>query len=543
MSLFCSQCETINFNDASFCKNCGTKLNKEQNNSTNDNLSESERYFYSGNSHYDLKDYSSAIKNYTKAIELNLNFTNAYYNRGLVYNELKDYSSAIRDYTKAIELNPNYANAYYNRGLAYNNLKDYDSSIKDYTKAIDIDSNYVKAYNNRAISYSEQGNLASATEDARKACSLGDCKLLNFMATTGLIRDLNSNNTNVDKSNIYIVLAFSLLIMFIFLVLSTNGRANNEQVETYSEASNNINVIDNRNPSNIENNVSTNTEPNVTESTELNTNTEINEVVITRYGQITKGEWEEDGRAKLRLNGNEIKPEIKIAYSLMTVVHNNDAKPIQIQDKDILLIDTSLGGAGGSHKFIFFTISPLGVQVMPVGVGYDDCSKLMVDQDRIYFTQTIPKDGGGYETTEYSYKNGKVYESKVLTNKDQVIKNLNGINRDYSNENLKNKAHKIIMGTELVNDNDIIVKKNSKGNTIYCLKDMSVCKTEDEVNGVQNSNYNQNDSLKAKAYQLMTGRTLQNDSDIRVKTNSKGNTIYCLSDMSVCKTEDEINSL
>jgi tetratricopeptide (TPR) repeat protein len=157
MSLFCSQCETINVDYASFCKNCGTKLNKEQNNSTNDNLSESERYFYSGNSHYDLKDYASSIRDYAKAIELNPNLADAYYNRGNVYYHLKDYASAIRDYTKDIELNPN-LEAHKKRELASKKLKNSNTIVKE---------------------------------------------------------DLNSNNTNVDKSNI--VLAF---IMFIFLVLS-----------------------------------------------------------------------------------------------------------------------------------------------------------------------------------------------------------------------------------------------------------------------------------------------------------------------------------
>ncbi|OQX02139.1 MAG: hypothetical protein BWK73_43690, partial [Thiothrix lacustris] len=45
------------------------------------------------------------------------------------------------------------------------------------------------------------------------------------------------------------------------------------------------------------------------------------EIVMTRYGEITLGEWgKEDGLAKLRLNNNEIKPEIKVGYGLMSVV-------------------------------------------------------------------------------------------------------------------------------------------------------------------------------------------------------------------------------
>jgi tetratricopeptide (TPR) repeat protein len=236
MSRICTQCETINFNDASFCKNCGTKLNKEQNNSTNDNLSESERYFNSalkyadlqdhlsairdytksielnpsfrsyynrGNLFSELKDYQLAIKDYTMSIELNPEFSKAYNNRGNLFSELKDYQLAIKDCTKAIELNPNYVEAYNNRGVTYYCFKDYDSSIKDYTKAIELNSDFAEAYKNRGILYVvAMNNLKSATQDARKACILGDCELLNFMEKQGFIRDLNS--TNLSESERYV---------------------------------------------------------------------------------------------------------------------------------------------------------------------------------------------------------------------------------------------------------------------------------------------------------------------------------------------------
>ena len=62
-------------------------------------------------------------------------------NRGNAKDELKQYSEAIADYDKAIELDPNFAAAYTNRGTAKAQLKQYSEAIADYDKAIELDPN------------------------------------------------------------------------------------------------------------------------------------------------------------------------------------------------------------------------------------------------------------------------------------------------------------------------------------------------------------------------------------------------------------------
>lgn len=46
---------------------------------------------------------------------------------------------------------------------------------------------------------------------------------------------------------------------------------------------------------------------------------------------------------------------------------------------------------------------------------------------------------------------------------------------------IKSQSHKLMTGMDMVSQNDIIVQTNSKGAKIYCLSDMSMCKTELEV--------------------------------------------------------------
>jgi len=92
---------------------------------------DAETYFNRGNDYLNSGNYSWAISDYNKAIELDPKFAEAYYNRGLAYDYLGDSSRAISDYNKAIELNPKDADAYYNRGLAYLDSGDSSRAISD----------------------------------------------------------------------------------------------------------------------------------------------------------------------------------------------------------------------------------------------------------------------------------------------------------------------------------------------------------------------------------------------------------------------------
>ena len=75
------------------------------------------------------------ISDYTKVIERNQvskdNLSNAYFNRGQAKFSLNNYSGAIADQTKAVEMNPKYSNAYYFRGLIKGMVKDDDGSCSD----------------------------------------------------------------------------------------------------------------------------------------------------------------------------------------------------------------------------------------------------------------------------------------------------------------------------------------------------------------------------------------------------------------------------
>ena len=137
------------------------------------NLKDAEAYYNRGIAYKKLEQYSLALSDYNKAIEIDPNYAYAYNNRGNIYYKLQEYNLAILDYTKAIEINPNDSQAYYNRGWIYSNLQKYQLAILDYAKAIEINPNYSKAYYNRGFLYSEKLTKHSlAISDFTKAIEI-----------------------------------------------------------------------------------------------------------------------------------------------------------------------------------------------------------------------------------------------------------------------------------------------------------------------------------------------------------------------------------
>jgi len=64
----------------------------------------------------------------------------AYENRGLAKAMLQQYEDAIKDYSKAIQLNPNSNSAYYNRGHLYLQLNNIKQACSDWEMALKLDN-------------------------------------------------------------------------------------------------------------------------------------------------------------------------------------------------------------------------------------------------------------------------------------------------------------------------------------------------------------------------------------------------------------------
>jgi tetratricopeptide (TPR) repeat protein len=130
-------------------------------------------YYHRGRAKMYLQDYRGAILDITKVIELNSSYLNTHINeeetneaiagfkeinkanakkelddayilRGGAKFAIEDYTGAISDYSKVIELHPRYARVYYLRALAKIEFKQKDSGCLDLSKAGEL--GFSKAY-------------------------------------------------------------------------------------------------------------------------------------------------------------------------------------------------------------------------------------------------------------------------------------------------------------------------------------------------------------------------------------------------------------
>jgi tetratricopeptide (TPR) repeat protein len=92
-----------------------------------------------GVSNLNLNKPEKALKDFSRAIEIDPARADGYAGRANTLNTLGRYQEAIEDYNKAIEIDPKLANAYVNRGSAYSHLEQYEKAIADYEKGLELD--------------------------------------------------------------------------------------------------------------------------------------------------------------------------------------------------------------------------------------------------------------------------------------------------------------------------------------------------------------------------------------------------------------------
>lgn len=105
-----------------------------------------------GNRHFGAGEYEDALSQYEIALQISAELESGedirsacHSNRSICFLKLGKYDEAIKECTKALELNPSYLKALVRRGEAHEKLEHYDEAIADMKKILELDPSNVQA--------------------------------------------------------------------------------------------------------------------------------------------------------------------------------------------------------------------------------------------------------------------------------------------------------------------------------------------------------------------------------------------------------------
>ena len=120
------------------------------------------------------KNFSEAVGDFSKSLELDPDCVQCQHNLGVGYLESGRLSDGLEALTIVIKKAPESDMAFNHRGLVYSRLGQYDNAIADFTSAIDLNPSNGHYYLNRAVSYVKSGSGQMAKEDLDRAVDLND---------------------------------------------------------------------------------------------------------------------------------------------------------------------------------------------------------------------------------------------------------------------------------------------------------------------------------------------------------------------------------
>jgi tetratricopeptide (TPR) repeat protein len=155
-----------------------------------------------GEAHLNNNLHEQAIRDFSRALEINPDYIVALLNRGNSYVQLGRYNDALADFNHALKFEKRNAELYSKRGAIFLQNNMFDEAIKDFTAALILNPMYAEAYLNRGRAYAEKGMAAEArldfTQAIRADAKLSSCSFPD--QTTREICDETKSEINKQKA-------------------------------------------------------------------------------------------------------------------------------------------------------------------------------------------------------------------------------------------------------------------------------------------------------------------------------------------------------
>ncbi len=117
-------------------------------------------------------NYSEAVENFSKALEISGNNADGYAHRGMAFERMAEYRSSVLDFSRALELRAEKPQDLFNRGYSSMQSGKYRQAIDDFSRAASLDPANSAVFSNRGYAYRQTGNYSQSINDYSRALAL-----------------------------------------------------------------------------------------------------------------------------------------------------------------------------------------------------------------------------------------------------------------------------------------------------------------------------------------------------------------------------------
>ncbi|MBN8591384.1 MAG: tetratricopeptide repeat protein [Anaerolineae bacterium] len=133
---------------------------------------DAEAYHWRGLARFNIGDHEGIFSDLKTALHLNLDDLRAPIIRSMIAKQEGDLDLALFEAEIGVHQNPNDSEAFHRRGYVRDEKGDFDGAIADYTEAIRLNPKFGLAYNNRGIARRKKGDIDRAIADYTEAIHL-----------------------------------------------------------------------------------------------------------------------------------------------------------------------------------------------------------------------------------------------------------------------------------------------------------------------------------------------------------------------------------
>ncbi|MGL4511511.1 MAG: tetratricopeptide repeat protein [Lacipirellulaceae bacterium] len=119
-----------------------------------------------------LGDYATAVRSFTKALQLNPGLGEALFRRGVCFFYMGEEELAISDFEQAASINYDSPRSNMWKGLALAKQGNYYEAVRAYGESVAVSDRYVPAFVNRGLAQLQRGEIQKAIDDFNEAIRL-----------------------------------------------------------------------------------------------------------------------------------------------------------------------------------------------------------------------------------------------------------------------------------------------------------------------------------------------------------------------------------